>query len=71
MAHGTTQSAASGSAARFSGFEKNVAASQARLDKPDFVARAPEAVVGKERARVAEGEAQIARLKENLESLSH
>ncbi|MBQ9566248.1 MAG: valine--tRNA ligase [Synergistaceae bacterium] len=51
--------------------EKNVAASQSRLDKPDFVARAPEAVVEKERARVAEGTAQITRLRENLESLSH
>ena len=50
--------------------EKNVAASQARLDKPDFVARAPQEVVEKERARVAEGQAQLARLKENLESLS-
>ena len=50
--------------------EKNVAASQARLDKPDFVARAPQEVVEKERARVAEGRAQLARLKENLASLS-
>ncbi len=50
--------------------EKTVASSQARLDKPDFVARAPQEVVEKERARVAEGEAQITRLKENLESLS-
>ena len=50
--------------------EKTVASSRARLDKPDFVARAPQEVVEKERARVAEGKAQIARLKENLESLS-
>ena len=50
--------------------EKTVASSRGRLDKPDFVARAPQEVVEKERARVAEGEAQIARLKENLESLS-
>ena len=50
--------------------EKTVASSRARLDKPDFVARAPQEVVEKERARVAEGEAQITRLKENLESLS-
>lgn len=50
--------------------EKTVASSQARLDKPDFVARAPQEVVEKERARVAEGTAQIARLRENLESLS-
>ena len=51
--------------------EKNVAASQARLDKPSFVSRAPQEVVEKERARVAEGTAQIARLKENLDSISH
>jgi valyl-tRNA synthetase len=49
--------------------EKNVAASRARLDNPDFVARAPREVVEKERARVAEGESQISRLKENLQSL--
>ena len=51
--------------------EKNVAASQTRLDKPSFVSRAPQEVVEKERARVAEGTAQIARLKENLDSISH
>jgi valyl-tRNA synthetase len=39
------------------------------LDKPDFVARAPREVVEKERARVAEGEVQMLRLKENLKSL--
>jgi valyl-tRNA synthetase len=50
--------------------EKTVAASRARLDKPDFVARAPQEVVEKERARVAEGEAQMSRLRENLQSLS-
>ena len=50
--------------------EKTVASSRARLDKPDFVARAPQEVVEKERARVAEGEAQIRRIRENLESLS-
>jgi valyl-tRNA synthetase len=50
--------------------EKTVAASRARLDKPDFVARAPREVVEKERARVAEGEAQITRLHENLKSLT-
>jgi len=47
-----------------------VAASQSRLDKPDFVSRAPVEVVEKERARVAEGQAQMARLRENLESLA-
>jgi valyl-tRNA synthetase len=50
--------------------EKTVAASRGRLEKPDFVARAPQEVVEKERARVAEGETQIARLRENLQSLS-
>ncbi|MDR2527465.1 MAG: valine--tRNA ligase [Synergistaceae bacterium] len=49
--------------------EKTVTASQARLDKPDFVARAPQEVVEKERARVAEGQTQMTRLRENLESL--
>ncbi|MDR1622020.1 MAG: valine--tRNA ligase [Synergistaceae bacterium] len=50
--------------------EKTVAASRSRLDKPDFVARAPQEVVEKERARVAEGQAQVLRLQENLKSLS-
>lgn len=50
--------------------EKTVAASRARLDKADFVARAPQEVVEKERGRVAEGEAQISRLRENLQSLA-
>ena len=50
--------------------EKTVASSRGRLEKPDFVARAPQEVVEKERTRVAEGEAQIARLQENLKSLS-
>jgi valyl-tRNA synthetase len=50
--------------------EKTVAGSQGRLDKPDFVARAPREVVEKERARVAEGQAQILRLQENLKNLS-
>ena len=51
--------------------EKNIAASQARLDKADFVARAPAEVVEKERAKVSEGKAQIERLKANLESLKN
>ncbi|MBQ3654835.1 MAG: hypothetical protein II954_10515, partial [Synergistaceae bacterium] len=50
--------------------EKAVASSQARLDKPSFVERAPAEVVEKERNKVAEGQAQILRLKANLESLS-
>ena len=50
--------------------EKNIAASQARLNKADFVARAPAEVVEKERGKVSEGTAQVERLKANLESLS-
>lgn len=50
--------------------EKNIASSQARLNKKDFVSRAPAEVVDKERSKVAEGQAQIERLKANLESLS-
>jgi valyl-tRNA synthetase len=53
-----------------SAVEKTVAAGQGRLEKPDFVARAPREVVEKERARVAEGMAQAARIQENLKSLS-
>jgi len=49
--------------------EKTVAVSQSRLDKPDFVSRAPADVVEKERFRVAEGQAQMTRLRENLKNL--
>ncbi|MBR0233504.1 MAG: valine--tRNA ligase [Synergistaceae bacterium] len=49
---------------------KNINSSQARLNKADFVARAPAEVVEKERSKVSEGTAQIERLKTNLESLS-
>ncbi len=49
---------------------KNVSSSQTRLNKADFVARAPAEVVEKERTKVSEGLAQIERLKNNLESLS-
>ena len=49
---------------------KNVSSSQTRLNKADFVARAPTEVVEKERTKVSEGLAQIERLKNNLESLS-
>ena len=52
------------------GIEKAVASSEARLGKADFVARAPAEVVEKERGKVAEGKAQIERLRANLESLS-
>ena len=50
--------------------EKTIAAGQARLNKPEFVSRAPIEVVEKERAKVEEGKAQCERLKANLESLS-
>jgi valyl-tRNA synthetase len=50
--------------------EKTVAASQSRLDKPDFISRAPSDVVEKERARVAEGHVQMERLQENIKSLA-
>lgn len=49
--------------------QKTIASSQARLDKPEFVSRAPAEVVEKERAKVEEGKAQCERLKANLESL--
>ncbi|MBQ9404635.1 MAG: class I tRNA ligase family protein, partial [Synergistaceae bacterium] len=49
---------------------KTIAASQTRLDKADFIARAPAEVVEKERSKVSEGKAQIERLRANLESLS-
>ena len=49
--------------------EKVVAAGRGRLNNPNFLTRAPEAVVEKERAQVAEGEAQIVRMEENLRSL--
>ena len=49
---------------------KAVAASEARLGKADFVARAPAEVVEKERGKVSEGKAQIERLRANIESLS-
>ena len=51
--------------------EKDVAKSQARLDKADFVSRAPAEVVEKERAKVSEGIAQVERLKANLISLKN
>ena len=49
--------------------EKEIEKSQTRLDKADFISRAPAEVVEKERAKVSEGQAQIERLKANLESL--
>ena len=56
--------------AEIESIEKNIASSQSRLDKPDFISRAPAEVVEKERSKVSEGQAQISRLKANLESLS-
>ena len=50
--------------------EKTVATSQARLDKPDFAARAPQEVVEKEKAKVHDGQLQITRLRSNLKGLS-
>ena len=52
-----------------SSIEKEIAKSQSRLDKADFVSRAPAEVVEKERAKVSEGKTQIERLKANLSSL--
>ena len=49
--------------------EKDVAKSKARLEKSDFVSRAPAEVVEKERGKVQAGESQIQRLQENLKSL--
>ena len=54
-----------------SSIEKDIAKSQARLDKADFVSRAPAEVVEKERSKVSEGQAQVERLKANLESLKN
>ena len=51
--------------------EKEISKSQARLDKADFVSRAPAEVVEKECAKVSEGQAQIERLKANLTSLKN
>ena len=49
--------------------EKEILKSQLRLDKADFVSRAPAEVVEKERAKVSDGKARVERLKANLESL--
>ena len=53
-----------------SAIEKTIASSETRLGKADFVSRAPAEVVEKERGKVAEGKAQMERLRANLESLS-
>ena len=50
--------------------EKNIASSQAKLNKQSFIERAPADVVEKEKLRVSDGINQVTRLKANLESLS-
>ena len=49
--------------------EMNLSASESRLSNPSFVARAPEEVVEKEKTRLEETRARIARIRENIESL--
>lgn len=49
--------------------EMNLSASESRLSNPSFVARAPEEVVEKEKARLEENRSRIARIRENIESL--
>lgn len=46
--------------------DKEITPSRKKLANPGFLAKAPEEVVAKEKAKVAEGEDKIARLKENL-----
>ena len=48
----------------------DLAKSQAKLGKPSFVERAPEAVVAKERQRVADMTAQIEKLNEQIQRLT-
>jgi valyl-tRNA synthetase len=50
--------------------EKEAAAARAKLGNPDFVAKAPEPVVAKVRGRLADAEAEIARLTVQLDSLA-
>jgi valyl-tRNA synthetase len=49
--------------------EKDLLQSQAKLEKPSFVERAPPAVVEEERRRLAESSDRIAKLKASLERL--
>jgi valyl-tRNA synthetase len=49
--------------------EKEVAAATAKVGNPEFVARAPEPVVAKVRARLADAQTEIARLTAQLEAL--
>ena len=48
---------------------KNLDASRGKLANSDFLNRAPAEVVEKERSRLAEGEARLRRIHENIESL--
>ncbi|GAB1400120.1 valine--tRNA ligase [Aminivibrio sp.] len=49
--------------------QMNLSASEGRLSNPSFVARAPEEVVEKEKGRLEENRARMARIRENIESL--
>ena len=49
--------------------EANCEKSNAKLGNPGFVDKAPEAVVNKERARVAEMESAMNKLKQQLEKI--
>jgi valyl-tRNA synthetase len=49
---------------------RDIDKSRAKLEKADFVARAPEEVVEKERAAAAAGEAKIARLEDHVRHLA-
>ena len=49
--------------------EALLAAAEAKLGNPQFVERAPAAVVEKERARAAESAARLAKLRAQLEDL--
>ncbi len=50
--------------------EDNLGKSNAKLGNPGFVDKAPEAVVNKERERIAEMESALEKLKEQLEKIS-
>ncbi len=50
--------------------EDNLSKSNAKLGNPGFVDKAPEAVVNKERERVAEMESALTKLKEQLDKIS-
>ncbi|MCW8853573.1 MAG: valine--tRNA ligase [Gammaproteobacteria bacterium] len=50
--------------------ESNLEKSNAKLNNPNFVDKAPEAVIGKERKRVAEMESAVKQLQEQAEKIS-